>query len=77
VLLQDDGAQQIGTITNMENGPAGLMPMYGRMQLFAQAHSYSNAFLMIGLITCLASLLALFLKTGRPEAGEKPAVEMG
>ena len=77
VLLQDDGMKQIGAVTNMENSPTGLMPMYMRMQLFAQAHSYSNAFMLIGTITCLASLLALFLKTGRPESGDKPAVEMG
>jgi EmrB/QacA subfamily drug resistance transporter len=77
VLLQDDGMKQIGSITNMENGPAGLMPMYMRMQLFAQAHSYSNAFLLIGTVTCLTALLALFLKSGRPEPGDKPAVEMG
>jgi hypothetical protein len=77
VLLQDDGMKQIPLITSMENGPTGLMPMYMRMQLIAEAHSYSNAFTMIGVITCLTSLLALMLKTGQPEAGDKPAVEMG
>ena len=61
----------------MQNGPAGLMPMYARLQLFAEAHSYSNAFRLIGVITCLTAILALMLKTGKPDPDEKPAVEMG
>ncbi|HEY9417856.1 MAG TPA: DHA2 family efflux MFS transporter permease subunit [Pseudonocardia sp.] len=76
VLLQNDGARQIPEIINQQSGPAGLMPMYLRLQLVAEAHSYSNAFRTIGALTCLVSILALMLKTGQPEPGEKPAVEL-
>jgi hypothetical protein len=77
VLMQDQGAGQLGGIAKFADSTTSLTTVLMRARLIAQAQSYSDAFLVVGVITCLAAILALMLKTGRPEAGDKPAIEMG
>jgi EmrB/QacA subfamily drug resistance transporter len=76
-LLPESAGQHNPRIQQMaEAGPTGLVPMYLRAQLFATAHSYSTAFLVLGVLTTLAAGLALLLHTGRPEPGDRPVVEI-
>jgi MFS family permease len=59
------------------SGPAGLLPLWEQMQVKAVAQGYSNGFLLLGVLTFLCAGLALLLRSGRPEPGERPHVEIG
>jgi predicted MFS family arabinose efflux permease len=48
------------------SGPTGLVPLFQRLSLEAMAHSYSTAFLVMGLLCLVGAALALLLPHGAP-----------
>jgi len=74
------GANADGRLTGMANqGALGLYPLMQQLQLRALAESYSDVFLIVGVLTLSGAVLALFLRHGavRSGGGEREAVEIG
>jgi len=74
-LLSGSGADANPQIVAMQqNGPTGLIPLWQQLQVEVQAQAYSNVFLVCGICSLAGALLALFLRSGRPSAADKPMV---
>jgi hypothetical protein len=70
-LVISQGANIDPRVAQMQaQGPAGLLPLWQQLQLEVQAQTYSNVFLIAGIITLVGAFLALALRHGRPQRGE-------
>ncbi|HEY2206854.1 MAG TPA: DHA2 family efflux MFS transporter permease subunit [Pseudonocardia sp.] len=77
-LLGDTSGGVDPRIAGMEQqGSGGLIPLWQRLHLEVEAHSYSNAFLIAGVLALIGSLLALFLRHGRPTQADSAPVDAG
>jgi EmrB/QacA subfamily drug resistance transporter len=54
-------------------GPAGLLPLWQHTLAAAQTQAYGNAFFLTGTICLGGIVVALFLPSGTPKAGARPA----
>jgi EmrB/QacA subfamily drug resistance transporter len=76
-LLRGTGANANPELLAMQRqGPSGLIPLWQQTHTATQALSYGNAFLLLGVVTILSALLAVFLPEGRPDPGQRSHVEL-
>jgi EmrB/QacA subfamily drug resistance transporter len=72
-LLAPDGANADPRVLAMEaHGQQGLLGLWQQLNNQVQAQTYSNAFVLAGVLTLLGAGLALFLPSGRPAPGDTP-----
>lgn len=67
-FLTSDPAMSAQMTAAAAKGSAGLAPIYQQLTKTVSTVTYANAFYLIGLITAVGAVLALFLQSGRPEA---------
>jgi EmrB/QacA subfamily drug resistance transporter len=71
-LLTSAGPSVAPRIQSMAaDGPGGLIPLFVRLRLEAEAQAYSNVFLIVGVAALAGMVTALFLKHGRPAGGDR------
>jgi EmrB/QacA subfamily drug resistance transporter len=70
-LLTSAGPDVNPRILAMENqGQGGLVLLWQQLQLEVSAHTYSNIFFLIGIVSCVGVVLTLSLRNGRPPRTE-------
>jgi len=74
-LLSGEGANANPQILEMlKQGPSGLLPLWEQLQSEVAAQTYSNVFLVCGVLGFLAAGMSFLLPTGSPAGGEKSMV---
>ena len=74
-LLSGQGANANPQILDMQKqGPSGLVPLWEQLQNHVAAQTYSNVFLVCGVLAFLAAAMSFLLPAGTPAVGEKPMV---
>ena len=77
-LLQSQGPAIDPRIFAMEQqGPTGLISLWQELQTEVSAQTYSNLFLVAGLLTLAGIGLAIFLRNGKAAGGGSEPVEIG
>jgi len=74
-LLSGSGANANPRILEMlKQGPSGLLPLWEQLQSEVAAQTYSNVFLVCGVLGFLAAGMSFLLPSGSPAGGEEPMV---
>ena len=74
-LLSGVGANVNPQILAMQQqGPSGLIPLWQQLQSQVAAQTYSNVFLVCGVLAFLAAAMSFLLPAGSPAGAEKPMV---